>query len=236
MFGMRPLGLIAAALMHPVLDMCTTDVYEHYAGQHHGIPLLWPFSGTEYSAVLGLFRAPYVGADAGRLFGSENLTVLVRDTAAALLALLLHPAMLWLGQGIQQVYPVSPDVLAQLKPLDEMIGAAPWWQVLLLIALVPAVCEELAFRGFILSGLRRMGHKWGAIVLTSVFFGVTHSILQQSLSACVVGIVIGYIAVKTGSLLPGVLYHLAHNGLSVALGRVTPEVLERILEAGKALS
>jgi hypothetical protein len=69
-----------------VLDMCTTDVYEHYAGQHHGIPLFWPFSGSEHSAVLGLFRAPYVGADLGRVFGSENLTVLVRDTGTALLA------------------------------------------------------------------------------------------------------------------------------------------------------
>ena len=92
--------------------------------------------------------------------------------------------------------------------------------------LTPAICEELAFRGFILSGLRRMGHKWGAIVLTSVFFGLAHGILQQSLAACVVGIVIGYVAVKTGSLWPGVLYHFVHNSLSVLLARITPDLLE----------
>jgi sodium transport system permease protein len=102
----------------------------------------------------------------------------------------------------------------------------PLWQVLLLVALTPAICEELAFRGFILSGLRRMGHKWGAIVLTAVLFGLAHGILQQSLSACVVGIVIGYVAVKTGSLLPGVLYHLTHNSLSILLSRITPDLLE----------
>ena len=103
---------------------------------------------------------------------------------------------------------------------------APLWQVLLVICLAPAICEELAFRGFILSGLRRMGHKWGAIVLSALFFGLAHGILQQSIGATVIGIVIGYVAVKTGSLLPGMVYHAVHNGLSVMLGRITPEVME----------
>jgi hypothetical protein len=44
----------------------------------------------------------------------------------------------------------------------------------------------------------------------------------------VVGIVIGYIAVKTGSLLPAAMYHLTHNGLSVASSRLTPEVFEKV--------
>lgn len=146
--------------------------------------------------------------------------------AAGLLALFLHPAMTWLGHGIELLYPPSPSVQEQLKPLLRFVTEQPLWQVLLLIAFTPAICEELAFRGFILSGLRRMGHKWGAIVLTSVFFGLIHFMLQQSLSACVVGIVIGYVVVKTGSLWPGVLYHFVHNGLSVLLGRVTPELLD----------
>ena len=103
--------------------------------------------------------------------------------------------------------------------INEMFLAAPLWQVLLVIAVVPAICEELAFRGFILSGLRRIGHKWGAIIIASAFFGMAHGILQQSLAAGAVGIVIGYLAVKTGSLWPGVLYHFVHNSLSVLLGR-----------------
>lgn len=146
--------------------------------------------------------------------------------AAAVLALLLHPTFQLLNVAIQQVYPLHPETIEQLKPFDEMLAGAPLWQVLLLIGLTPAICEELAFRGFILSGLRRLGHKWGAIVLTSVLFGLAHGILQQSLAACVVGIVIGYVAVKTGSLLPGVLYHLVHNSSSVLLGRLTPDLVD----------
>jgi sodium transport system permease protein len=146
--------------------------------------------------------------------------------AAALLALLLHPAMLWLSQLIQNLYPIHPQVIGQLKELEGLAKTAPLWQVILLLALTPALCEELAFRGFILSGLRHIGHKWAAIALTSVFFGLAHGILQQSLSAFFVGMIIGYIAVKTGSIWPGVLYHLVHNSLGVSLGRISPAVVE----------
>lgn len=145
--------------------------------------------------------------------------------AAGLLAVLLHPLLIWLSIGIRMVYPLSDDVIRGLAPLEAMFTAAPLWQLILLVALTPAICEELAFRGFILSGLRRMGHKWGAIVLCSIFFGLAHGLLQQSLAACVVGIVIGYIAVKTGSLWPGVLYHFLHNSLGAVQTRITPELV-----------
>ena len=146
--------------------------------------------------------------------------------AAVLLAACLHPTMAWLSEGIRYVYPLSPSITEHLGQFTSFVTDKPLWQVLLIIAVTPAICEELAFRGFILSGLRRMGHKWGAIVLTSVFFGLAHGLLQQSLSACAVGIVIGYVVVKTGSLWPGVLFHFTHNSLSVLQARITPELHE----------
>jgi sodium transport system permease protein len=145
--------------------------------------------------------------------------------AAGLLALLIHPAAVWLAEGIQHLYPISPQLQPQIAELERMLAGAPLWQLLLVAALTPALCEELAFRGFILSGLRRMGHKWGAIALTSLFFGLAHGILQQSLAAFFVGMVIGYIAVKTGSLWPGVLYHLVHNSLGISLSLLTAEAV-----------
>jgi sodium transport system permease protein len=145
--------------------------------------------------------------------------------AAALMAICLHPAMTWLAEAIQYVYPLNPAVEEQLGVFTKNLATQPLWQVLLLIAVTPAICEELAFRGFILSGLRRMGHKWGAIVLASVFFGLAHGLLQQSLAACAVGVIIGYIVVKTGSLWPAVMYHACHNGLLVLHTRLAPETV-----------
>ncbi len=146
--------------------------------------------------------------------------------AAMLLAALLHPALMWLGAGIRAVYPLSDETLRALAPLETLIQQATLPELLLLVAVTPAICEELAFRGFILSGLRRMGHKWTAIAICSVLFGVAHGLLQQSLAATVVGLVIGYIAVKTNSLLPAMAYHLVHNGLGVMHSRITPEVVQ----------
>jgi sodium transport system permease protein len=92
----------------------------------------------------------------------------------------------------------------------------------LVVAALPAICEELAFRGFILSGLRHMGHKWTAIIISSVFFGAAHAIFQQSLIACLMGMVIGFIAIQTGSLLPGVLFHVIHNSMALLVQQFAP--------------
>ncbi len=141
--------------------------------------------------------------------------------AAILLAAMLHPAMMVVGNVIRQLYPFSEQALQQLQPLNLLLMDAPLWQMVLLIGLVPAVCEELAFRGFILSGLRHIGHKWTAIALTAAFFGAVHGILQQSIGAFVVGLMLGYIAVKTGSIWPAIAYHCTHNTLSVVSQRIS---------------
>jgi sodium transport system permease protein len=109
-----------------------------------------------------------------------------------------------------------------------MIGEADnIWMLLLVMAALPAIFEELAFRGFILSGLRHMGHTRRAIIISSVLFGVTHAIFQQSIIATAVGVVIGYIAVQTGSIWPGMLFHVVHNSLTLATGHLTPELVDR---------
>src|SRR5205085_329141 len=66
------------------------------------------------------------------------------------------------------------------------------------------------------SGLRHLGSKWWAIGLSAAFFGLAHGLIQQSLSAAALGMVIGYIAVQTGSLVPGMLFHMTYNGLMFA--------------------
>ena len=97
--------------------------------------------------------------------------------------------------------------------------------LVLVIAIVPALCEELAFRGFILSGFRHLGHKWRAIVFTSLLFGMTHGVVQQSLLACLLGMVLGFLAVQTGSILPGMVFHVVHNTLAVSNARIMPEMV-----------
>jgi len=167
------------------------------------------------------------------LTNSPRQTLLLRRPpwwavpAAVLLAAALHPAVTVLQSLVIQLYPYSPQSEQALRRIQAVIDAAPLWQVILVVAATPAVCEELAFRGFILSGFRHLGHKWRAIIYSALFFGLTHMILQQSLIVCLVGTVVGYLAVQSGSLLPGVVFHLVHNTLAVSVGRMPAQWFDR---------
>lgn len=139
---------------------------------------------------------------------------------ALLLGVTLHPTYMALGQLIQKFYPLSEQALTALKPFEQIVNAAPIWQVILLLAVVPAICEELAFRGFMFSGLVRDNGRLRAVVVTAVLFGMSHGVLQQSIAATFMGVLLGWIALRTGSVLPGLLIHLTNNALSVSLGRL----------------
>lgn len=145
--------------------------------------------------------------------------------AAALLAIALHPAVNILQVVVQSLYHVNENVQPAFEKLQELFHGADFWSLVLIIALVPAVCEELTFRGFILSGFRHMGHKWQAVILSAVLFGITHGVVQQSMIACVLGVVLGFLAVQSGSILPGIVFHLVHNTLAVANGRITADMI-----------
>ncbi|MHB8900317.1 MAG: ABC transporter permease subunit/CPBP intramembrane protease [Thermoguttaceae bacterium] len=143
--------------------------------------------------------------------------------AALLLALLLHPAIGALRTVVTRLYPIRQDLLGQLEGLQAMFTSPPLWQALAVVALAPAICEELAFRGFILSGFRHLGRKWRAIFFSAAFFGLAHGLLQQSMVAFVLGTVLGYLVVQTGSIWPGMIFHVVNNSIGVLIARVTPE-------------
>jgi sodium transport system permease protein len=138
--------------------------------------------------------------------------------AAVALAVTLHPLGQQVVIGIQKLYPLQEGMQAETQSIERMLASAPYvWLPLLLMAVLPALCEELAFRGFILSGLRHLGHKWWAIGFSAVFFGMAHTVIQQSIAAAALGLVIGYVAVQTTSLVPAILFHASYNGIMLAL-------------------
>ncbi|MEN1679764.1 MAG: ABC transporter permease subunit/CPBP intramembrane protease [Planctomycetota bacterium] len=136
--------------------------------------------------------------------------------AAAGLAVLLNPMATLLSNGIQKLYPLAEGVEGQLALVQADLASAPSpILVFALLALLPAVVEELAFRGFVLTGLQKSGSNRWAVVLSAIAFGVAHTVLQQSLTAMLVGLLIGCLAVVTRSLYPCIAFHLTHNGLPV---------------------
>lgn len=81
-------------------------------------------------------------------------------------------------------------------------------------AIVPALVEEFACRGIVLGLLKKHGSGF-AIITSSIIFGIMHGNFEQIPFAIFVGLVLGYIYVKTGSIWTGVLVHGVNNAISV---------------------
>ncbi|MDR3344846.1 MAG: CPBP family intramembrane metalloprotease [Oscillospiraceae bacterium] len=84
------------------------------------------------------------------------------------------------------------------------------------VAISPALLEEFAFRGVMMQSLRRYGDGF-AIVASALVFGVFHGNLVQAPFAFMLGLVMGYLAIATGSIWTAVLIHFANNLNSVLL-------------------
>jgi sodium transport system permease protein len=116
------------------------------------------------------------------------------------------------------------DWLGQLLGKQGQLGLG---SALLLVAVLPAVAEEVTFRGVVLSGLRKTGSRWLAVVGSALVFGLFHVNPYHVASATLVGLVLGYAALESGSILPGILMHLVNNGLQVSLDR-SPALAARL--------
>ena len=78
------------------------------------------------------------------------------------------------------------------------------------VAVIPALCEEFAMRGIVLGVLRRHGEGF-ALIVSSLMFGAMHLNLTQAPFAFIVGLGLGFIAIKSGSVFTAVLVHFINN-------------------------
>lgn len=83
------------------------------------------------------------------------------------------------------------------------------------VAVVPAVFEELFFRGFLYLGFKRARGARFAIIFTSILFGFYHMNIQQIMYAVVLGILLAVLREVTGSMWAGCLFHFVNNGWGV---------------------
>lgn len=104
------------------------------------------------------------------------------------------------------------------KEPDSVLGQGGGWlsfiAELLGVAVVVPMLEEFAFRGVILSGLRRYGTGF-AIAASSVIFGMAHMSLSSVVFATIAGVAMGLAYVLTGNLWTSVCIHALNNGIAV---------------------
>lgn len=147
---------------------------------------------------------------------------------AVVLAICFDPLKHWFAAAVVELYPLSPEMTQLSAELNKIVGQAPsMFAVLAVFALTPAICEEIAFRGFILRGLRSFGNKWMAVFVSAAIFGIAHGFLQQSITASVTGMILGFIAIQTRNIIPCMLFHLTHNSLSILVGSLQAEQIAK---------
>ena len=97
----------------------------------------------------------------------------------------------------------------------------------LVIALTPGICEEVMFRGMIMSSYNNLG-KRKAIIYSAILFGLFHFNLQNLLGPIYLGILFGVIAYKTNSLFPTIIGHTMNNTIALTLGYFLTKVEQGI--------
>ena len=114
------------------------------------------------------------------------------------------------------VFGIPPALDRFTETMREGISAMSPAGALFMIAVVPPVCEELLFRGLLLSGLRGSCRKWSAILLTAMVFAAFHMFFFRFPVTFAMGIVFGYLCWQSRSVWPAIVAHALHNGMGLS--------------------
>jgi membrane protease YdiL (CAAX protease family) len=126
----------------------------------------------------------------------------------------------------QSLFGIPQAVVESAERMHQALLALPIPTVFVLIALVPALCEELLFRGFLLSGLSSSARQWTAILVAAAVFGVFHFFVFKFPVTFALGVLLGYLCWQSRSIVPGMIAHFLHNGLTAA-SALWPDVWTR---------
>jgi sodium transport system permease protein len=171
-----------------------------------------------YSQLLIILLPPaYIiyrgGYDRKRVFSLIKPNAMVYP-AALILACGAWLAAIELGTLQNMIFPFPDELLKQFTEFFKSLNSMPLSQVLIYIAILPGICEELLCRGFLLNCFLPRFGKAGAVVVVAVAFGILHLDPYRFLSTSFLGLILGFIAVESGSVFPAMLAHATNNALS----------------------
>ncbi len=181
---------------------------------------------------IGVFLLVFAGvplivlkATGTRLPGGLGLNRPIPRTAAAA-AICLGLSMWAILYEISVVIGLDAEadnLRRSLETLTEGLRQTPLTLRLAALAIAPAVCEELFFRGFLQTSLRERLKPSAAVVATALLFGLFHIFVRDGLfverliPSTIMGILLGWMRERSGTVLPGMLLHVMHNGLLIGL-------------------
>jgi len=169
--------------------------------------------------------------------GSEGIRGFIRSKSssnnviAVILAVLLvasiQPLVWYLG-WLNSLIP-APEFFEQMQAsqmefIDKLLrGDYSLVFILFNIAVVPAICEEILFRGYIMRSFEKHTSAFWAIAGSSLLFGLFHLQITHLLPLTAVGLLLALLVYYTNSLWPAVVAHFTNNASAVIYSKYFPE-------------
>ncbi len=123
--------------------------------------------------------------------------------------------LLWGVVMLLSMVVVIEPLMVLLPQSGQVMGRGVY--MLLAVSIVAPIFEELICRGVILESIRAKRGAWVACVLSSLLFGLVHLTPQSMLNAFVIGLLLGFIYLRTNSIFAPMILHSINNLLSYLL-------------------
>ncbi len=209
-----------------VLLLCIVLLLIFYVGTF--AQLKFGFAGVAVQQLIillcPLVYAWYMKADKKQLFSIQIIKPLPL-AGSVLIGIAAFVGALILGALLMPVFPESAEGLTQL---DDMLVNQPVYLLVLVVALMPAIGEELLFRGFVMGTLKKRCRPVVAIVVTTLIFAAYHMSLIKMFTIGIVGLGLTLVTYKTGSIAASVCVHFMNNLLSVLITKY-PVQIQKVL-------
>lgn len=186
------------------------------------------YSSTVYSLVVELSMLPLAAlfflvikkfTSEGRsftgfmLFKRAGITNVIFSILSVLLIVPLSSVLVLLNDLIVRLIVQNPIPIPDSTQYMLDYGFGP---AILMFAVLPAVCEEIFFRGYVL-GATSSYSKPVIIIFNGFLFSLAHLSMYRIIDTFVLGMVFAYVALKTKSIWPSMIMHFVNNGSRVAL-------------------
>ena len=113
---------------------------------------------------------------------------------------------------------VFPQSVSEVGDLNSFLYESMSFPVAaLVVALLPAICEEAIHRGAILSNFRSLKHDWVIVLIMGLFFGINHMSVLRFLTTMFLGLILSYVVVKKNNILLSMIMHFTNNMISVTV-------------------
>ena len=142
--------------------------------------------------------------------------VKVREVIGAVIMVLgMFPISIMLVAITAIIFPAATSEIDELSSF--IYDSLGFPAAVLIVALMPAVCEEAIHRGAILSHFRGIKHDWVIVLIMGLFFGINHMSVLRFLTTMTLGLFLTYVVVKKNNLLLSMIMHFTNNLISVVL-------------------